>query len=259
VEAVQKRPATKGLKNFASTRRGAYTIAAISAALAGLILLVFINNYKDNVDAGLAPAPVLTADRLIPKGTAGNEVLSQKLFRPVAIAEQDLKAGAITDSAALTGTVAVRDILPGQQITAADFTAGADPIRSRLTGTERAVQIPVDKIHGLLGTLRVGDRVDILAAFNSVSATDGTGTPALRPLIRGVRVMAISSGSVILETTDREGAALAFAADNAKLWFLLRPPVGAEDSKSLSVTEDSLASQRPFVANGAEGSTGGSK
>ncbi len=45
---------------------------------------------------------------------------------------------------------------------------------------------------------------------------------------------------MILETTDQQGARLAFAADNAKLWFLLRPPVGATDSKPTSVSQDSL-------------------
>ncbi len=67
-------------------------------------------------------------------------------------------------------------MLPGQQITVADFAAAADPIRSRLTKRERAIQIPIDTIHGLLNTLRAGDHVDILAAFNA-SATNGSGTP----------------------------------------------------------------------------------
>ena len=58
--------------------------------------------------------------------------------------------------------------------------------------------------------------------------------------MRDIRIMQNTGDSVILETTDQQGAKLAFAADNAKLWFLLRPPVGATDSKAYSVSQDSL-------------------
>lgn len=258
MEAVQKRPPIEGLKHFASTRRGAYTIAAASAVLAGLVLLVFITKYKNNVDAGLAPAPVLTADRLIPAGTAGNEVLSEKLFKPTAVSERDLKLGAVTDSSSLAGKVAVRDILPGQQIVAADFIAGADPIRSRLHGTDRAIQIPVDKNHALIGTLRVGDRVDVLTTFDS-TADGRNDVKRLKPLIRGVRIMALRAGSVIVEAPDKEAAALSFAADNGRLTFLLRPPVGAENSRDITVTEDSVANMEPFIVKDPAAARGGNK
>jgi Flp pilus assembly protein CpaB len=238
--APKKRPTADSFKQFVSTRRGAFTVAAVAATLAGLVLLVFINRYKQDVSAGLAPAPVLTADRLIPRGTAANEVIAQKLFKPTAVPEEKVSAAAVTQASQIAGTVAVRDVLPGQQITTADFAVAADAIRSRLSKRERAIQIPIDKIHGLLTTVRAGDRVDILAAFNASSATTGSGTPVLEPLVRDIRIMQNSGDSVILETTDQQGARLAFAADNAKLWFLLRPPVGATDSKSSSVSQESL-------------------
>jgi Flp pilus assembly protein CpaB len=238
--AVKKRSRTDSLKQFVSTRRGAYAVAAIAATLAGLVLVVFINRYKQDVNAGLAPAPVLVADRLIPRGTSGDEVVTQKLFKPSAVPEENIRPGAVTQAAQMVGKVAVRSVLPGQQITTADFAAIGDPIRSRLTKRERAIQIPIDSVHGLLTTLRPGDRVDILAAFNASSAGTASGTPTLEPLVRDIRVMSNRGSSVILETTDQQGAKLAFAADNAKLWFLLRPPVGATDSKPASVSQDSL-------------------
>jgi Flp pilus assembly protein CpaB len=238
--APKKRSAADSFKQFVSTRRGAYTVAAIAATLAGLVLLVFINRYKDDVNAGLEPAPVLVADRLIPRGTSGAEVVMQKLFKPTAVAEENIRPGAVTQAAQIAGNVAVRDVLPGQQITTADFAAIGDPIRSRLTKRERAIQIPIDATHGLLSTLRTGDRVDILAAFNSTSAGTAAGTPTLEPLVRDIRIMRNMGSSVIVETTDQQGAKLAFAADNAKLWFMLRPPVGATDSKPASVSQDSL-------------------
>lgn len=238
--AVKKRSTADSVKQFVSTRRGAYAVAAIAATLAGLVLLVFISRYKEDVNAGLAPAAVLTADRLIPRGTAAGEVITQKLFKATAVPQEEIRPGAVTQASQIVGKVAVQDVLPGQQITVADFAALADPIRSRLTKRERAVQIPIDAIHGLLTTIRAGDRVDILAAFNAAGATEGSGTPTLEPLVRDIRIMQNAGSSVILETTDTEGAKLAFAADNAKLWFLLRPPIGAKDSKPSTVSQDSL-------------------
>ena len=54
---AKKRPKADSVKQFVSTRRGAYTVAAVAATLAGLVLLVFINQYKEDVNAGLTPAP----------------------------------------------------------------------------------------------------------------------------------------------------------------------------------------------------------
>jgi len=247
MEAAERRPAADAMKNWLSTRKGTWTLAALSAALAGVVLLVYLNQYKSSVNEGVAPTPVLVADRFIPQGTSGTEVATEGLFRPSAVPEQELRTGAVTDAAAIAGLVAIRPILPGQQISAADFQAAGDPIRSRIQGTERAVQIPIDKVSGLAGVLKVGDRVDILAAFNVTNQGNGSGTPSLQPLMRNVRIMRTPvGGTAIMQLTDRDAAKLAYAADNAKLWFLLRPPVGADDSKPQTVTRESLSLGRPI-------------
>jgi Flp pilus assembly protein CpaB len=239
MEAVQQRkPPAQGLKRFLATRRGAWVIAFICATLGALALVVFVNQYKSNVNADLASTPVLTADRLIPRGTAGNVVVTEKLFKPGALADQDIKLGAVADANQLVGKVATRDILPGQQITAADFAAEADPIRSRITKNERALQIPLSGPQAIQGVVRGGDRVDIMVMLQGgEGAQSGAGA---RYLMRDVRVMSLTESAVMLEVTDRQAAQLAFAADNAKLWFVLRPPVGAQDSKSAPVTSSSL-------------------
>jgi Flp pilus assembly protein CpaB len=241
MEAVQKRTPSVGLKKFLSSRRGAWTLAVASALLAGLVLLVFLNRYKESVNADVAPAPVLVADRLIPKGTSGSVVISEKLFRPAAVAEQDLKIGAVSDAVAMKGRVATREILPGQQITATDFADLADGIRSNIAQTQRAIQISINGAQGLAGNLRAGDRVDVLA---SPSAAPTAGQPAGRPemgvMMRNVLVLASGTSDIIFQATDKQAAQLAFAATNGKLWLMLRPPVGAKDSKPFVITQESL-------------------
>lgn len=259
MESIQPK-ASGGAKKLLTTRKGAIAVAALTAMVAGIALLLFVNGYKDSVRDGLASTPVLTADRLIPKGTAGNVVITDRLFRPNAVAQEDALAGAVADAKALLGKAATRDILPGQQITAADFSAAGDPFRSRLTKTDRLVQVPMDGSHGLLGTIKQGDRVDVLVSFNgnSQGATGGSvSRPSVRYLMRDVRVAGAppaaaggapaTSGSVILETDDRRAAQLAFVADNAKLWFVLRPPVGAVDGKAPPVTADSVRALRESI------------
>jgi Flp pilus assembly protein CpaB len=253
MEAVQRRTTSDSLKRFLATRRGAWTVAAVSATLGGLVLMVFLNQYRSSVNDGLDSQPVLTADRLIPEGTSGNVVVSDKLFKPTAVPAKDAKLGSVADAQALVGKVATRDILPGQQIAAADFSATGDGIRSRLVKDGRAIQVPLDGSHGLLGTIRRGDRVDVLVSFNgskTMSAADavgGTGQASVRYLMRDIRVSSAppqgavtGSGAVILQVNDKQAVQLAYAADNAKLWFVLRPPVGATESKAPTVSAASI-------------------
>ena len=245
--ATAKQSPTDGFRRFLGTRRGAFTVAAAAAALAAIALVAYLNNYKDDVRGGTVPTQVLIADRLIPKGTAGDVVATDRLFRPATVAEDDAKSSALTDAAALSGTVAVRDIFPGQQITASDFTTGGDPLRGRLTGSQRALAIPIDEAHGLVGTIRSGDKVDVFATF----AGGGSGRGVLRTIAQGVLVLKTPSsddlsgrnkeGSVILRLGDAQAARLAYAADNGKIWFALRPPAGVQQGAPATVTEQSVA------------------
>jgi Flp pilus assembly protein CpaB len=241
MDAVQqRRPPSQGLKRFLSTRRGAWTLAIASAALAGLVLLVFLREYKANVNEDLASTPVLTADRLIPLGTAGGVVLSNKMFRPSAVAEKDAKVGALTDAQELAGKVSTREILPGQQITAADFAAVGDPIRSRLVKNERALQIPIGGARALAGIVRTGDRVDIMMLNKTAAAGTAAAEPGVRYMLRNVRVMAVGNGAAMLQVTDRQAAQLVYASENASLWFVLRPAVGATDGRVPPVTASTV-------------------
>lgn len=257
--ATAKRSPSDGLRRFLGTRRGAFTVALAAAALGAIALVAYLNNYKDDVRGGTVPTQVLIADRLIPKGTAGDVVATDRLFRPATVAEDDAKSSALTDAAALSGTVAVRDIFPGQQITASDFTTGGDPLRGRLTGSQRALAIPVDEAHGLVGTIRSGDKVDV---FGSFTGSGGAGRGVLRTIAQGVLVLKAPSvddvdnnkdGAVILRLGDAQAARLAYAADNGKIWFALRPPAGVQQGDPATVTQQSVAGSKvSALPNGDE-------
>jgi Flp pilus assembly protein CpaB len=260
MEAIQKRKVHGGLGRFAATRRGAITIAAVAAALAGIMLLAFISQYKQDVQGGTVERSALVANQLIPKGTSGSVAVGDGMFKPTAVQQDNLQAGALSSAAVLAGKVATRDIFPGEQITAADFASNADPLRGQLTGDERAISVALDSAHGLIGQIRAGDTVDVLASFNSTTSTTGPDRPELRTLIQNVLVLnapdpgnnstSTTTQNVTVRVTAEQAAQLAFAADNGKVWFILRPPAGAKDDPPSSVTLDALLAGAPSIGAG---------
>jgi Flp pilus assembly protein CpaB len=113
----------------------------------------------------------------------------------------------------------------------------------------------------MIGEIRAGDTVDVLAGFNSANANSGRGRPQLRTLIQDVLVLkAPDAGSKATSSNDTkdlsvrvtadQAAQLAFAADNGKVWFVLRPPVGGKSERPSSVTLDSLLAGTPTIEVG---------
>ena len=202
------------------------------------------------------------AGALIPKGTSGDVVISERLYRTTKVAENKLADGAIASTAAVAGKVAVRDVYPGEQLSASDFAQRADPIRGRLSGDLRALAVPLDGAHGLIGEVRTGDHVDVLAAFNSVGSRGATKA-VVRTLIQDALVLGVPKGSssgissadktnsVMLRVSDQQAAAVAFAADNGKVWLTLRSPAGASQQSPSTVDLQSLLSGSVPVDGGA--------
>src|SRR3954447_20828740 len=108
MEATQRRKLHGGLGRFAATRRGAISIAAAAASLAGIVLLAFISQYKNHVQGGTVERSAVIADRLIPKGTSGSIVVSDGLSKLTTVQQDTLEAGALASAAALDGKVATR-------------------------------------------------------------------------------------------------------------------------------------------------------
>lgn len=260
MQRTQKRSRVQDLRRFAGTRRGATVIAATAAALAGLLLLVFVGSYKKSVQGGTATRSVLLANRLIPKGTSGAVVVGDRMFELSTVQKGDLKSGTLTSAAALDGQVAAHDVYPGQQITAADFATGADSVRGELTGLERGITVPLDQAHGMVGVLRAGDHVDIYAGFNLANSVSGRGRPALRTLVQDALVLKVPAAArnsnsgekqaITVRLRADESAQLAFAADAGGVWFVLRPPAGARDTRPSSVTLDAILAGKPTIEAG---------
>ena len=212
-----------------TTRSGTMVLGVAAAVLAAIILLAYLAQYRSSVSSANNPMSVLVAERLIQKGTPGEVVGTERLFTATTVPQAQLLEGAIADPSLLRGRVATADVYPGQQLTAADFTiAATTTVGTRLSRAQRAIALPVDAAHGLIGHVQTGDRIDVYAGFNV------SQTPVVKMLLSNALVLSAppavaggvggsGSANIVLRASHQKAAELAFAADNGKLWFALRP------------------------------------
>ncbi len=260
MEVTQKRPVAGDLGRWSSTRRGTMTLALMSALLAAGVLVFALHKYRESVTAPSKQVTVLEATRFIPKGTAGAAIGVGQYFRVEKVAEKQAAAGALVNSASLHGEVASGDIYPGQQLTAADFVGGG-LFYSRLPRNLRAVSVPVDTSHGMLGNIQTGDRADVYASFPK----EGARPPFVRLLApdvvvldaghvgSGVGLATLGSGNgksaVVLEVDPHQAGELAYASDFGKVWLVLSPAHGSSTPAEV-INEASIYAQNPEIPGG---------
>ena len=236
------------IRGLPASRRGAVALAVGCAFAAAVILLIALSQYKQSVSLANRQENVLVATGTIQKGTSGDLIAHQALYRPTSVLVKNLAVGALTNAAALQGQVAIQDILPGQQLTAADFAASTSGIVGQLTPGQRALSIALDAQHGLVGELEPGDHVDVYGDFNAAtggSSPGNAGAPVIKLLIPNALVLKVptsgsgvggggSSGTVVLAVNDSQVGTLAFAAENGKVWLALRPGGATNPSQALT-------------------------
>jgi Flp pilus assembly protein CpaB len=238
--------------------RGGALLAGIAAALiAAIILIVYLDSYRSSVNSGKQPVTVLVAKFFIPKGTPGELIGSRNLYQVTTVRKDQLSNLAITDPGTLTGQIAATDINPGAQLVSSDFTTeGAGGLSYQIVGRQRAIAIPVDSTHGLIGQVAAGDNVDVYVSVgNGPQGSNQVGTAGgavLKLLASNIKVLVApdtsggtgSGTNAILRVTTKQAAKFAFAADNARLWLVLRPQVGATKTPPALVTLNSLLLSR---------------
>jgi Flp pilus assembly protein CpaB len=237
-------------RKILSTRQGTLGFAAVAAALAITVLLVFMQSYKRSLDQRADPLTVLVAKGELPKGSSGDAIASEGLFQATGFKREQVKEGAITDPSSLRGLVTTHNIVPGQQLTTADFAKPTDPVLSKLSKDQRAVTVPLDSAHGMIGQISAGDHVDVFAGFQVQPDGASRPRPVLRVLFQDVEVLEAPAAdpkakgslaqqsqpqNVVLRVTDSQAVELAFASDNGKVWVALRPQAGATE-KGISLT-----------------------
>jgi len=216
-----------------TTRQGTVLLGVIAAIIAAVALIVYLNHYRKG--AAASTAQVLVAQRLIQKGTSGDLVqTSAGVYKLTSFPKDQLKTGAISDPAALSGTVALIDIAGGQQLTSSDFGPATSLPGGNLKKNERAVVIPLGSPETVGGQAAAGSHVDVWVALNGTN----------RLLFQNMYVLTLSGENVTLKTNPEQAVELIQASQTAQVWLVLRPTVGTIQRKPPVVTPLNLTAGR---------------
>lgn len=250
--AKQRRYGRRDWRALLTSKKGAALIGLVCVAAAAALVLAAMSSYRKSVNDGVAPQTVFVASKLIAKNTPAGVIAQGGLFKPVQVHTDQVAAGAIADMTALHGKVAAKDIYPGEQLTASDFTT-AGGLPAQLSPDERAVTLSVDQAHGMVGTVQTGDHVDVYAGLQ-LQSNVGQNTAVLRLLTPNVPVLKApgqqnsglggaqtsATSLVTLGVDSSQAGPLAYAADNGKVWLVLRPADAAATTPPSMVTVQSL-------------------
>ena len=253
----QRRLARPSLGGLLATRQGSLLLALLCAVLAAGILVFALGRYKTSLRVPVTQASVLVATSEIPKGTSGQQVASERLYKLQLVEKSQVTPGALADAAVIGSDVAAVDILPGQQLTAADFAPVGD-LAETLAPDQRAVSVSIGEAQGDTDVLQAGDHVDIyqqitlphLAGAPTALTTSGgaTTTQLFLPIFTNVLVIkpatpapvkrdgvAVAGGSMVLGVSADQVAPLMSAVSRGSLYLSLRPPnAGATPGQSFA-------------------------
>ena len=212
-----------------ATRQGTIFLGVIAAVIAAIALIVYLNQYRNSVNNN-ASSPVLVATHLIQAGTPG-DVIGSSGFSQVShrYAKSDVPANALVDPAALAGLVAVKNIYPGQKLTAVDFGPATSSVIYQLSAKQRAVVVPIGSPQQVGGQIGGGSHVDVWISYTAGERS------IVKLLFQDVYVLGASGDNVTLRTSPRQAGQLIYASLNSQMWFDLRPTV-ATNVKQQPVT-----------------------
>ena len=228
-------------------------IAVALAVVAALLTTFYVTNYKKSVQSGEASVTVYVAARDIPIGTAGSDVVDRKWIRSEQIDRRNVVPGAISDPTQIEDFSAAQALYAGEQVSTSRFRPLQEQgIHGQLKGNVRALQLPGDEHQLLVGTLKRGDRVDVVGSWEF---PEGTQIHVSRVVLRDVLVLRaanegkvqskIASGAnlpynAILAVTDRQALKLFWLSQNGDWTLQLRGVADVADSPEALDTSASL-------------------
>ena len=246
-------------------------IALVLAAVAAGLVILYTGNVQKQAHDSQQNVTVVVAKSAIPAGSPVKDLIDTSAFETRQVVQRDVVPGAYTSVDSLNKDLATAGpVTAGSQITPSMFTEGTSaPITSQITGTMRAVQVAYNPNRVLDGTLKAGDHVDIVVAFevqSSLNNSPYTQQDASRVLMTNVQVLSTKADGVAAtaltadsDTTGGNGsddgtqgaalilaipqdqiAAFNLAREFGKLWYVVRPTSGSQDANTVVATPCSV-------------------
>jgi Flp pilus assembly protein CpaB len=234
-----------------TTIRRRNTIVALALAATATILTLYVAKARGRGEtptaAAATVATVYVATREIAAGTPAASLLPGGLIEARTLPPKSVQPGAVTTPAALGGLVAATTIGEGEQLTARSFTQPeALGVLGRIRGSARALQLAGDANQLLAGTLKDGDRVDVLAGLRP---GEDSRSAVTKIVLRNLLVLKAPSSSdgggsatlaVTLQVSDVQVQKLFYVAKNADWTLILRPVLGPYDDSEATATAASV-------------------
>ena len=214
------------------------------AVLAAVLVGIYVVSYRNSVTEGAGLVQVLVAARDIPAGTTGASVASGGYLKTESVPRRAVVPGSVSSAAPLTSLVATDPVYKGQQLTLRQFGPISEGgIFAKFSGTERVVPILGNPHQVLAGTLKDGDRVDVVA---TAKYTTPIPRATSRVVLQNVLVLAAPDAdkakslrpdeeiAATLVMTDRQAQTMGWAM-RMSTWFLVLRPTKAPKNSTPSL------------------------
>jgi len=222
-------------------------IAAVLAAAAGLLTVIYVSSSNSDEKASKESVRVYVPAKDFGIGTAGSKIASSMTTEVVT--RDQLVSDAVTSPAQIKGLYLVQPVVKGEQLTLKRFAQAKEQgVRAQLVGKQRAVQVAGDTNQVLAGTLTPGDRVDVVANLKNPQNSNDIRSVVV---LRNLRVLQTEGGeagaaisqpetsglhAVLLAMTDEQAQRMMYATKNGDWSLQLRPVKKPADSKGTAAT-----------------------
>jgi len=232
-------------------------IAIALAVVAALLTTFYVTNYKRSVQHGESKVPVYVASRDIALGTQGSDIAQGSMLKVEQVPRRSVVPGAISQPSQIDKLVAVEPIYAGEQVSTRRFrTAQEQGVQAQLKGNLRALEVPGAGAQLLNGTLKDGDRVDILG--NWLNPERGSNHIS-RVLLRNILVLQAPSTNAVtshLGSNPNEGFTVMLALTDSqatKFWWLVNNGDWSLQLRPISDPSDSPEEVNNAKTNAVDG------
>ena len=190
-------------------RRILLIIAAAVAALGTLLVFLYVRSADARAQDSVDAVQVLTVAQPIKSGESYDEALAAGKIVPKGVARSQLLANVQTNPEALKGTVALQNMLTGEQVVADKFGANAAEAASPLgiPQNKMAISVNLTDPDRVAGFVNPGSQVAIFVTSTAAVGTDATSgqvTARTHLLLARVTVLGVGSTTPVTTTTTNE-------------------------------------------------------
>jgi Flp pilus assembly protein CpaB len=222
-------------------------IAAVLAAAAALLTVVYVSTARDESAAQGETVTVYVPTRTFPIGTPGSKIAGS--LEKQTVTRSSLTPKAVTSPDEIKDLYTTETVYSGEQLSLNRFVPPKQVgVLSLLKGKERAIQVAGDETQMLDGTLQPGDRVDVVANLRNPGNQNDVRSLVI---LRDLRVLQTQDGEgatindpeddrslAILAMTSEQAQRFAYARFNSndQWWLQLRPVKQPKDGETKPAT-----------------------